>query len=155
MRELRLSSRNLHLLMGSVLDHKLVQKMRIKASGYSMSPFIRNGQIITIKPIVNKKILFGDIVVAVIQKKREKILVHRVIGKKNKQYLLKGDNLDTDDGWHHEKQIFALIDLAKDKKYRAFQNIQNALIALGSKTGMLNKILLPVSRFIWKRMYHE
>lgn len=61
---------------------------KIQIDGDSMNPVLRNGQIVYIAPI-NQELREGDIILFY----RKNILVlHRIIKKYSKRYLLKGDN---------------------------------------------------------------
>ncbi|MEW6670480.1 MAG: S24/S26 family peptidase [Thermodesulfobacteriota bacterium] len=67
---------------------------RFKAAGTSMSPFIKNGDVLTIRPLSSPPPAFGD-VVACIHPDTNKTVVHRLIGRQNRRYLVKGDNTRT------------------------------------------------------------
>jgi len=75
-------------LMRAVLNKDV--PFRFHAKGNSMVPFIRNGDIITISPLLVRKPQFGDIV-AFVHPHTEQLVVHRVIGRRNGNYLIKGD----------------------------------------------------------------
>ena len=77
---------------------------RFQAKGGSMTPFIKDGDVITLESIQGKKILRGD-VVAVISPTPEKLRVHRVVKINKVGYIIKGDNAGRIDGTF-EKRIF-------------------------------------------------
>jgi len=56
-----------------------------------MSPFIKNGDILTLSPLSTAFPQKGD-VVGVIDPGTEKLLVHRVVGMNNGRYWIKGDS---------------------------------------------------------------
>ena len=62
------------------------------ASGYSMFPFLRKGDILTVEPVSMNKIKRGDVVVFEME---EKWIAHRVIeirnSEKGLEFLLRGD----------------------------------------------------------------
>lgn len=63
-----------------------------------MSPFIRDGDVITIAPIINHNPGLGE-VVAFTRPDTGKLVVHRIVAKRNDHALLVGDNIsDTPDG---------------------------------------------------------
>ncbi len=68
---------------------------RFKAKGWSMRPFIRDGDFIVVSPIENSSIKPGDVVFYLTTK--NKVIVHRVIKKYKKDkdsritMLIKGD----------------------------------------------------------------
>lgn len=70
---------------------------RFRADGYSMTPFVRFGDIITIVPHGECPIPVGA-VVAFIQPSGGNLTVHRVVARKGDSYLIKGDNVWGFDG---------------------------------------------------------
>jgi signal peptidase I len=67
--------------------------VRFQAKGWSMRPFIKNGDFITVKPIENSSIKTGDVVFY--STAENKVVIHRVIKKYKKNitkvFLIKGD----------------------------------------------------------------
>jgi signal peptidase I len=90
-----LSSAAITELMKAVLDKKA--PFRLTAPGFSMTPFIRNGDVITIAP---GRYRFGD-VVAFLNPHHSKLTVHRIVHVSREGYLLKGDNAPEPDGRLH------------------------------------------------------
>jgi len=88
-RELSLSGATLTQLMQDVLSKR--SPFRFQARGFSMSPFIKDGDVITVFPLLSVKPHFGD-VVAFIRPKTESIIIHRVVGRKGNSFFIKGDN---------------------------------------------------------------
>ena len=79
MEELTLSGNDLYELMGSFHRTGSGCRMKIQCPGYSMSPFIKDRNSVTIKPLENGlSPKFGDIV-AIAVHDRKKIVVHRII----------------------------------------------------------------------------
>jgi len=70
--------------------------MKYKALGHSMSPFIKSGSILTIRP--EKKIYRGDVILC---KSGDSLFAHRVIAKNylngESIFITKGDNLSNRD----------------------------------------------------------
>ena len=65
--------------------------IRFQATGWSMSPFIKDGDLLTILPFNEKAPRIGQ-VVAFIQPHDGNVLVHRIISKHRQSCLIKGDN---------------------------------------------------------------
>ncbi len=63
-----------------------------------MFPFIRDGDVVTISPLVRNLPRRGEVVAFFFQDKRE-LSVHRVIAGRDDSCLIKGDNLSETDGW--------------------------------------------------------
>ncbi len=61
-------------------------------SGQSMSPFILNGDTVTIRPWSWKKPGIGR-VVAFIHPDHGRLIIHRIVGKREKVYLIRGDSV--------------------------------------------------------------
>ena len=65
---------------------------RFQVKGFSMYPFIKDGDVVTISPLSNPSVGLGR-TVAFINPKTERFTIHRVIGKRANCYLIKGDNI--------------------------------------------------------------
>lgn len=101
-----LSGKALATLLTAVLDKGV--PFRFRATGFSMSPIIMDGDIITIQPFNNKKIGVGD-VVAILQPLTEKLMVHRLIGKKGDSFIARGDNNPESDGVVPQEQLLGKV----------------------------------------------
>ena len=88
--------------------HEKGASFRFQAKGYSMTPAIRNGDIITISPLKGLMPRRGD-VVAFRHPERPQMLVHRVLHTNVKKYFIKGDNCSAADGWIPAENILGLI----------------------------------------------
>jgi len=71
---------------------------RFQANGFSMRPFIRNGDIITISPLTKEPAISLGRVVAFIHPLTRKLVVHRIINKPRAFYMIKADNVLKPDG---------------------------------------------------------
>jgi len=87
--------RNIDLLELSKDIFRKDKSIRFQAKGWSMRPFIRNGDFIVVSPIENSSIKTGDVVLCITTE--NKVIVHRVIKKYKKDkdnritMLIKGD----------------------------------------------------------------
>jgi len=82
---------------------------KFTAKGMSMSPFICDGDSLIIEPFIKKENPgIGDIV-AFINPVGGNLIIHRVIKKQHKQYLLKGDNVYYCDGYYDSKDIHGIV----------------------------------------------
>lgn len=88
--------------------HEKGASFRFQAKGYSMTPAIRNGDVITVSPLGNIAPRRGD-VVAFRHPERPQMLVHRVLHTNIKKYFIKGDNCAEADGWIVAENILGLI----------------------------------------------
>jgi len=89
-RELSLSNQALIDLLCAVLDKGFSFKFRTK--GNSMVPFIKEGDIITVSPLLTKKPRLGE-VVAFVHPDTGKLIVHRIIKEQTKGFLIQGDGV--------------------------------------------------------------
>ena len=88
--------------------HEKGASFRFQARGYSMTPSIRDSDVITISPLKNIMPRRGD-VVAFRHPDRPQMLVHRVLHAREKKYYIKGDNSPEGDGWVPAENILGLI----------------------------------------------
>ncbi|MFO7674789.1 MAG: S26 family signal peptidase [bacterium] len=88
--ELNLPLSALLELMRAVLARG--RPFRFQARGWSMSPFIRDRDVITIAPLGSAPPRTGD-VVAFVSPADERLVVHRVVGRRGTSMLIQGDNL--------------------------------------------------------------
>ena len=87
--ELPLSGKALLELMAAVLAKGRV--FRFRARGWSMSPFIRDGDVIRVSPYLEKNPGVGE-VVSYVQPASEKLVVHRLVRRGGNDWLILGDN---------------------------------------------------------------
>jgi signal peptidase I len=88
--------------------HEKGASFRFQARGYSMTPAIRDGDVITVSPLNDLMPRRGD-VVAFRHPDRPQMLVHRVLHAQGKKYFIKGDNCPDADGWVPAENILGLI----------------------------------------------
>ena len=106
------------------------------ASGYSMFPFLRKGDILTIEPVPMETIKRGDVVVF---ESEEKWIAHRVIkirsNARGLEFLLRGDtNLRLDPVVNSENYVGAITTyLRNEKNYylNQFNRQSNLIIQIG------------------------
>jgi signal peptidase I len=142
--ELKLSGSDLHGIMFSVLEKGTA--FRFRAKGVSMSPFIRNGDILTIARLDDGGARPGDIVV--VNHAGRSVIVHRVIKASAKDIILKGDNCSIADGTFVYTSIVGKVTtIERDGRKVGFHSGSTGrLIAFVSATGLLNGVLLPFLR---------
>lgn len=82
--------------------------LRFRARGISMAPFIRDGDILTLRPLRPGSPNRGD-VVAFTPPGRDGLIVHRVIRKTGGGYVIKGDGLAEKDGCVPRGAILGIV----------------------------------------------
>jgi hypothetical protein len=88
--ELPLSGKALLDLMSAVLSKGIC--IRFRARGRSMSPFILDGDVVTVIKYKNRKPRLGD-VVAFKRPVDGHLVVHRIVARYGNKYLMAGDNI--------------------------------------------------------------
>jgi hypothetical protein len=94
-----LSGRAFVDLVDAVLDKGA--DFRMRATGMSMHPFIREGDIITLRRVPQSRLRIGDIV-ALPHPERGNLVVHRIIGRSGGVLHIKGDS-----NWHMDGRVNA------------------------------------------------
>jgi signal peptidase len=113
---------------------------RFQAKGWSMSPFIRDKDVIVIVPLSNTRPQMGD-VLAVIHPETGRLVVHRVIGMGIRACLIQGDNLfGANDGWVPIEKILGRVTRVEREGRRIRLGIgpERYGIALFSRMGFLS-----------------
>jgi len=88
--------------------HEKGASFRFQAKGHSMTPAIRDDDVITVSPLKDFEPRRGD-VLAFRYPERPQMMVHRVLHIKEKHYFIKGDNCPEADGWIPAENILGLI----------------------------------------------
>jgi signal peptidase I len=153
--EFVLSKEGFQELMAAVLKADPNFRVKIRGRGYSMIPFIKDQGDILLRAVDPAQgIKFGDIV-AVSNRGSGKIVVHRVIRSKGGRYQTKGDNNPYVDNWSDAKDIIAQANEIRQKLgwfYYTGIRWQNILIAMASRTGILNRVLYPGYLYLRNRV---
>jgi signal peptidase I len=133
-------------LMTAVLDKGA--PFRFRAAGFSMAPFIRDGDVITIAP-APARIRFGE-VVAFEDSPGGKLAVHRVVRISGDGYLTKGDNAAEPDARVPRPGVLGLVVRVehRGKRVRFGLGIERAAIAFLSRYGWLIPVVLTAWRIV-------
>jgi len=144
--ELSLSSQQLEKLMRGVLSKGAC--FRFQGKGFSMSPFIKDGDVLTIVPVQGSVPGFGDVLVFT-HPHTGKLIIHRVIGKRAGSYLTKGDNAPEGDGLISRAFILGRVTkVERDGKYISLGlGPDRFIIAFVIRTGLL-PLVWPVWRLV-------
>lgn len=145
--ELSLTAPDLTNLLLDVLEKGL--PFRFRAKGSSMSPFIKNGDVITVVPLSECPPRLGD-VVPIIHTRTGDLVVHRIIGKSRNSFLIKGDNATKMDGLFPKTDILGAVKIVERNGKRVFIGLgpERVMIAFMTRTGILFPIFYP----LWKLM---
>lgn len=131
-------------LMAAVLEKNV--PFRFTAPGFSMTPFIRDGDIITIAP-GSARLRAGD-VVAFMNPCCGKLTVHRILHVSPAGYLIKGDNAPEPDGLVPVSIILGrVVRVEHDgRRVRLGLGVERVVIAWLSRRGWL----MPAVWTVWR-----
>jgi hypothetical protein len=121
--------------------------IRFQAKGGSMSPFIKDGDLLTLSPLSAKIPGLGH-VVALIHPLNGKLLVHRAIMKRGDSLAIKGDNLPAMDCWVRRADLLGVVTRVERNGKNPLSGIGpgRTLIARLSRRGSIYPQLAP----LWK-----
>lgn len=133
-----------HSLSGSALAEVAREVLsaghsfRFLALGGSMSPFIRDGDVVTLVTFVRAVCAPGD-VVAFVQHKSGRLVVHRVVAVGEGRCRIRGDNSSEEDGEFPFESVIGTVDRIEraGKEIRFGLGPERATIALLSRRGWL------------------
>lgn len=143
--ELALSGRALAELLCAVFEKG--GQFRLKAKGGSMSPIIKDGDVVTVSPLNGTANCVGD-VVAFANPSTGRLVIHRIVGKNGAHCLLKGDNTCKVDGVLANECILGrVIRIERDGK-RRFIGLgpERVIFAWFSRLRFLRPLLGKISR---------
>jgi len=139
-----LSGESLTELMQAVLDKG--KPFRFRARGRSMSPYINDGDVVTVTPLAGSRPRTGEIV-AFLHPATGKAAVHRIVREKSGGYHLKGDNSTEIDGGLPLARILGIVSLVeRDGTRLGVGRRSGAVIASLSRSGLLTKAVGAVRR---------
>jgi signal peptidase I len=143
--ELSLSGPALVQLLRAVLDKGA--PVRFRAKGFSMSPFIKNEDVVTLSPLQNASPGMGDVIAFVLQGKG-KLCVHRVVGRKGDFYVTKGDNTSEADESVPRENILGFVTRVERDGKEVFLGLgpERFVISFLGRRGLLLPLILP----LWK-----
>jgi hypothetical protein len=136
------------LLLRTVLEKG--KPFRFEATGDSMSPFIRNGDIITVSPLLGAPPRLGDVVAYIRPERRRKLVVHRVIGRRNGSYLIRGDSAPDHTDLVPKADILGRVSRVKRNGRRVCLGLgpERRLVAFVIRNGLLLHLLMPLWRLV-------
>lgn len=124
------------------------------AKGFSMFPNIREGDRITVSSLKSPQIGIG-VVVAYTHPKTQKFAVHRVIKRKGRSYLIKGDNNLSPDGLIPRSNIQGyLAKLEREGRRISFGlGPERIVIALFNRSPSLHSLLVRLQTFLSRPLW--
>jgi len=133
-----------HLLLG--------HSVKVKADGHSMNPFIKKGDILTVKGIINDQLHPGEMVAFI---RNELLFIHRILeaGRADGMVLTKGDNLLISDKLSKSEEIIGRVIAINDTSVTSrspihrlfFQLYRFCLLAGNSSNTIENQGIIQLS----------
>lgn len=120
---------------------------RFRATGCSMFPFIHDGDVVTVAPLQGTGPYCGE-VVACIPPGRDRLVIHRVIGRRGNSYLLKGDATSDVDGLVQELDILGRVTRIERRGARVRIGLgpERYIIAMLVRSGLIARVIFPLGR---------
>ena len=140
--ELPISGAAMMELLGAVVDKDM--PFRFRARGFSMSPFIKDSDVITVLPLTAEPRL-GE-VVAFRHPVSQRLVVHRVVGAGSGIFRIRGDAVPQDDGLIPRNDILGRVAAVErnGKPVRLGMGPERALIAFVTRSGLFLRVVIPL-----------
>ncbi len=160
--ERRLSGPALVELMRAILGKG--RPFRFCARGWSMSPFVRDGDLITVAPLPPRGRTRAGVydlgeIVAFVSPSNGRLVVHRIVGRHESRFLIQGDNLPNRAVATVERDgiLGRIVQVERGRK-RVWLGLgpERFAIALLSRVGLLIPARARVGallRFLWNRRH--
>jgi signal peptidase I len=140
--ELLLTGAALAALMRDVLAHG--KPFRFRAKGVSMSPFIKDGDVLIVSPLPAGASRVGDVVAFLRADKR--VVVHRVVSASPSGYVMRGDGVPAEDERVPPSSLLGAVTHVErnGRPVRLGAPLARRMIAALSRSGVLNGFLRPL-----------
>ncbi|MDD5174497.1 MAG: S26 family signal peptidase [Candidatus Omnitrophica bacterium] len=131
-----LSGNTLIELIRGCVENK--RSFRFKVKGSSMTPFIKDEDIVTISPVISPSVRIGE-AIAFLRPNCGKLVIHRVVKRDGNAYLVKGDGVPGTDGFIPRDRILGVVAKIErgGRKISFGAGHERVLIALLSRSGLL------------------
>ena len=123
--------------------------IRFKAPGLSMHPSILDGDVVTVSPQCGREPRLGE-VVAFCHPETRKLVVHRVLARRDGGYLLRGDNVPDADGLISSQDVLGRVTRVErdGREVRLGLGLEWRLIALLSRHNLLQPLIFRASQML-------
>lgn len=110
---------------------------RIKVNGFSMLPFIKDSDVVTVSALKDSCPGLGE-VVAFANPRTGKLVIHRIVVRGNGSYLIKGDNVLCAGGLVPQENILGCVTKIERNGRQIYFGLHQgrAVIALFSRMGL-------------------
>jgi ribosomal protein S18 acetylase RimI-like enzyme len=137
--ELPLSNLGQLELLRAMMERSL--PLRIRVRGFSMTPTIRDDDVVTVVPMAGRDLQVGE-VVAFVSPQTERLVLHRVVAREGAGWLLRGDNCRDSDGVVTAERILgSIVRVERDGRHVDLgMGLPGAGVARLSRSGALRVI---------------
>jgi hypothetical protein len=144
---LSLSGHALQMFLRAVLARGA--SFRFKARGFSMHPFIRDGDVVTVSPQGGGQVGLGE-VAAFCHPHTRKLVVHRVLAQGVGGYWLRGDNAAESDGLVSGEEVLGRVTRVErhGRRVRLGLGWERLVIALLCRYNLLQPLLVWARRVL-------
>ncbi len=120
---------------------------RFKARGFSMTPIINDGDVITVSPCLPGDLRSGDIA-ALTHPVTDRLVVHRIVGIRGKSFFAKGDNNEAFDGLIPESHVLGRVTRIEHEGRSVQLGLgrERSAIAFLSRFHILRLFLVPLQK---------
>lgn len=145
--DLSLSGPAFVALLRAVLQK--ASSVRFQAKGFSMAPFIKNADVLTVCPLKHRLPGLGDII-AFVHKETGGLCIHRIVGREKDFYITQGDNLSESAEHVTREDILGCVTRVERGSRSISWGLgpERYVIAFLGRRGLLFPLLLPV----WKAL---
>lgn len=118
--------------------------VEVPVTGDSMSPFIRDLDVVTLVPLGHEPPRRGDVVA--FPRPDGRLVIHRVVASAGGRLRTRGDAAGLADGWIDAEILIGRVEKIerRGRRVRLGLGAERALIALLSRAGLLAPLLRPV-----------
>jgi hypothetical protein len=112
-----------------------------------MSPFIRNGDVVTVSPSPATGFAPGDIA-AFAHGESDRLVIHRVVAIQGASFIARGDNASDSDGLIPYARVLGRVTRVErsGRSLRLGLGPERRLIAFCSRTSLLSSLLAPLRK---------
>jgi signal peptidase I len=144
---LSLSGSGLKDLLKAVMARN--RPFRFRAGGSSMAPFIKDGDVVTLSPLRERRLRPGD-PVAFCSNETGMLIVHRIVRKRPEGFLVRGDNAAHPDGTVPAADILGWVTRIerRGRKVRLGRSPERRAVAFLSRIGILRPLVFRARRLL-------
>jgi hypothetical protein len=137
-----LSGEALSALLGDVLARGV--PFRFEARGYSMLPFIHDGDVVTVSPLRGRRVRYGEVVAY--SGPGRGLIVHRIVARRAGRYAIRADNSPGAHDVVAASALFGVVTLVErhGRRVRLGLGPERALVAGLVRLGLLQPLVVAL-----------